>query len=198
MANRYSSLLVVGHHAVGTDGNGNVVAFANLNPKERGRSHTQHGERVPVEGQLPPDDIGFAAEFALPEGVADHSPRIDASIGVVLWRNGAAHDGVDAKDIEEIAADVEPLGIADFAARCQVEPSRAPGHHAAERLLLPSDLVPLCVGEACAARRKPTGPRRPLLEIDVGQLLRVFDRQGPQPDGFDQFEDRGVGADTQG
>ena len=86
----------------------------------------------------------------------------------------------------------------DFTTLREVEVAGAPGDEAAKGFGACADLIPQSGGEAGEAGGGPTGPHGAFGQVEIGQVLGVFDRESPQPDGVDQLEDSGVGADTEG
>ena len=77
------------------------------------REHADHGVRLPVQGQRPPEDAGVAAEAALPEPVRQDD---DPAARTVLFRQERpAVRGPDPERLEETLGDqrrVEHLGLA--------------------------------------------------------------------------------------
>ena len=64
-------------------------AVGNAIAKESGRSHTDDGERVRLDGDCLPDDGGIGAEFALPGAVTDYDDGSRCGLVVGLAQNSA-------------------------------------------------------------------------------------------------------------
>ena len=131
-----------------------------------------------------------------PERVAHHRRLASASAAVVVWSEQPPAFRRDAEHLEETAAHPEPPCLAGVDALPDGELGVSPREHRGERLLVAGDQLP-------ERKRDPGVDAFVAAEglravgAHFRELLRIGDRQSPQPDGVDQLEDGGVGPDAQ-
>jgi len=111
--------------------------------------------------------------MALPERVAYVHAGGTAAGLVIGGGKEAPENGLDAKDIEEIAADPDALGIVGLAAGSEVELVVAPDREEGKGLLTLADLLPYGKSElGVIAAEIPRVPRA-VGDADNGQLVRI-------------------------
>ena len=113
------------------------------NPKNSGGVTPITSNRSRRERNLPPDHRRIAAQFALPEPVADHRAGTQpAPAPVVRRREEPPHRGRHAQHSEEVSADPQSANIVPFSAGRDVERVACPCEDSRERLLPLANLLP--------------------------------------------------------
>src|SRR5437764_2617638 len=163
--------------------------MADFDAEEIRAGHADDGKWTAVEHDGAPNDVRVGGEFAIPECVTDDCAGRAAAEAVVIGGEEAAEQRLDAEHAEEIAADVQSLGVTSFAAGREVETRGAPGEGPGEGLLAVANLLPLAVCEAGAPGGKPSRAHRAFAKIDVGQFLGPLHWKRAKPHGVHELED---------
>ena len=86
------------------DGNPNVGDLK-LSAGELRRSNPYNGEDLAVESDVLADDARIAAQFALPEAIAEHSDLSEAGCGAIRRAKVAPYREIGFQDLEIITGD---------------------------------------------------------------------------------------------
>src|SRR5262245_18988445 len=109
------------------NGNGEVEIAPDFEAEETGRRDADNLEWLAVQCELSADRARRAAEFTLPERVADDYAAGPATPFVIGGSKDASHNRRDAEDFEKIAAHPQASGRAYLPALGQVERVFTPG-----------------------------------------------------------------------
>src|SRR5262249_7844213 len=126
-------------------GHGNVKVVAHGHPGEVRRRDADDIHDLVVEPQLLPQRRA-AAEFLLPEAIADHCARQSAAAPIVLYGEDAPGERPDAQDTEELTAYVQAIHKTSIAARVARETDVVPGSDSGEALMVLAELLPDRIG----------------------------------------------------
>ena len=156
---------------------------------EARRQDADDGEVLAVEEEAAADDVGIAAELALPEAGADQDHRRRAR-PVLVGGEVAPEHRLDAEHAEEVRRDelaLEALRLADAG---QAEALHARHRHRGEAAVLP---LPVAEVE----ERDRAAPEVRLALVDRDQLLGARVRERLEEDAAHHREEGGVGADAE-
>ena len=135
--------------------------------------------------------MGIGREMAVPESVAEHGDLVFAGL-VLPRREGPAEERRDTEQGEEVRLDGQGGDVVRPALDAEVHVLRpAKQRHVLEGAVLRFPVDEIRSGEGIRAGRR-------FRLVEAQQLFRVAVRQGPQQDGFDDAENGGVGADSDG
>ena len=147
---------------LGAERRRHIEGAADLHAAEITIGDADDRERVPIERDRCADHIGAAAEFALPEPVAQnrYRPIRPAAAPVIVGREGPAEMRGHAERVEESAADEQALRGSRFATRAQVEAWVAVRGDTHQDVLMIADVLPLRISPAsCCEQADPPGRR---------------------------------------
>ena len=166
-----------------------------LHAIEARAAHTDDGQRIAVEHDLPADHGGVGGEARLPVTVTQDGDRVAALHKIVLRVEDAAQGGAHAQDREVIAGDEFARDQFGPAFVSQAEAVAEAAEHSLEDLVLVAEILVHGIGNRVAAGVASVvrSARR-----EQHQLFRVAHRQQLQDQLIDQREDGGIGADSQG
>src|SRR5260370_23141942 len=100
------------------NGYGTVEGIAYGDAIETWGRDAENVEGIAIEGEAFANHGGIPGIVALPEGVADVCRGSAAAWLVIFGTDEATENGLDAKDVKEIAGNAKSFGVADFAAVC--------------------------------------------------------------------------------
>src|SRR5262245_15850125 len=131
---------------------------------------------MPLEHQRAADRRRLAAEFALPETVAQDDGRRRAAAAIVGRGDEAADIRADAECFEEPAVHPETGGGPRLARRRHVEVRGSPRCTAGERLLSIANLFEERTGEHRTAPAELAGaPALRFVDADLDELIGIAD-----------------------
>ena len=150
---RSSELSLPRIERLGAERNRDVERAADVDAEEARRRDADDRERHALDRQRSADDVGRAAEPALPEGVADDRHRAirAAAAPVVVGRPRPSEDRLNAEHVEIASARPDAVDELGRSALREVEPRARPGEGAVEELRPVADGLPDRVGP----RRSP-------------------------------------------
>jgi hypothetical protein len=161
-----------------------------------GRQHPDHGVRLAVGAQRPPDHRRVAAEAALPDAMAQDEHAVVA-VRHLVGAETAAERGLDAERREQPTAHPQPAhrlgglpGSREAHADDAVARDVAPAASVARHRERPLEVEPVGSGEGAA--RVVAGRA-----VDAVELRALRVRQRPQKDRVDDRKGRCAGADAQ-
>ena len=93
------------HQRFRTDGHGDIEGAANFQSVETWRRDADDFNRVIGDGEFAADDVRGTAKFALPETMTNDGARRTASAYIIARGHEPAPLRLNAKHIEEVAAD---------------------------------------------------------------------------------------------
>ena len=183
------SVELLDHHVRGVERRRETAQRA----REVGGPHPDHRIRPAADAHLTSDHVRVAAEGALPVAVVEHRDRMAAPRDIVARQERPTDRGRDPQHREVAAGDRLRRHEVDAAARRAVDLCRHElgGRDVAEDLggAVP-DVLEVRVGERAERERC-------LVEIEVDDLFRPFDRRVAEDDRVDEAEDRRVGSDAE-
>lgn len=183
---------------VGADRNREVEVPADLRAEKTGWSNADHFERAAVEVDFRAQHRRLAAEFALPERIADHRARRGAVAHVVGCGKHATQQRLHAQHGKKVAAHKQAvLREAVLAALGKIEGSAVPRHYSGKAFLPLADKLPQRIGQFGAPPVEIAGARLAHHVADFRQRFGVAHRQSAEIQRVQQPKDRGVGADAQ-
>ena len=175
-----------------------IKSPSDFEARELARRDADDLVRVAAEREPPANRRGVAAEFRLPESVADHHFRRAARRLIVRGREHTAQQRPDAEHSEEVAAHQQRRRESRLVIDAgQADAARAPGEHAGERFLPTVNLFPDRIRRARAPDAEIAARALHVGDTDLGQLVRRLDRKRPQAHGVEQLEERTVGPDPE-
>jgi hypothetical protein len=144
-----------------------------------------------VQRERSPDDVHRTAKPPLPVGIADDRDRAfgTAAAPVVLRREPAAQDRLNAEHVEKRAADPHTLDQLRLTRTRQVETLDGKGSQPSEPAAVLAELLPDGVGP---------GVELVLARLQYPEPLRIVNRERSEQQAVDDREHRGVRADAQG
>src|SRR5260370_39376249 len=122
------------------NGYGDVECIAYGDAVETWGRDAENLEGIAIESEAFANHSGVPGIIALPEGVTDIRSGGAATGLVVFGIDEAAENGLNTKDVKEIAGNAKSLGEADFAAVCEIEFLARPGGDFGESFLALADL----------------------------------------------------------
>jgi hypothetical protein len=154
------------------------------------RHNADAGIRMAVEFEGSADDAGLAVEVGLPHVVAEHGHVVFA--GLVFARAvGAAEDGRDAEDIEEIVRSLDPLQRNRTGGRLEIDALiRRDARDSGEDVVLRAEVFETGQGERLGVALA----RERLRDVDA---IRLTIRQRAQDHRINDAEDGGGCADAE-
>src|SRR5262245_5569689 len=179
------------------NGNGEVERAPDFEAEETGRRDADNLEWLAVQCELTSDRARRAAEFTLPERVADDYAARPASPSVIGRSKDTSQNRRNAEDFEKIAAHPDASGRADLPALGEIERVFTPGEGARKRLLVIADVFPLWIGDRGVRTRKAARSAICVGDFHFGELIRTRYGKRPQSYGVEQLKDRRIGADAE-